>query len=289
MKFLPTMPKSMVYKQLRKKRIKRDKKALDAQDVLRAGDVLYLYVNDEFFTEEIPGAPKAVKPPTVVYEDENLLICDKPAGQPSHGGDESLLAAVQSYLYQKGEYNPGAEHSFAPALSNRLDRNTRGLVLAAKNAAALRALNEKIKNGDVNKTYVAVANGIFKKKKGRLESYLLAETGANKVRTVSKETPGAKHAVTDYEVLRESKTHSLVRLFLLTGRKHQIRVQLSAAGHPLLGDTKYGAPKDARFAYQALCACRLHFDFEDAEGPLHKIAGKTVKIEDEKLFTEIFK
>ncbi len=287
-KFLPNMPKSMLYKLLRKKRVKLGKKALGAQDILRAGDELYLYINDEFFTQNEVALPAATTPPNVVYEDENILICDKPAGQPSHGGDDSLLTSVQSYLFQKGEYNPEKEQSFRPALSNRLDRNTRGLVLAAKNATCLRALNDCIKNGEVIKTYLAVANGIFKKKAGRIEGYLLSDTNQNKVLNVKKGTPDAKLAITEYEVIKEKNGLSLLRVTLLTGRKHQIRVQLSSIGHPLLGDTKYGAPKDNRFNYQALCACQLHFDLKENDGPLSQIAGKTVTLKDVDLFDDLF-
>lgn len=287
-KFLPNMPKSMLYKLLRKKRIKLGKKTLSAQDVLAAGDELYLYINDEFFTQNEAELPATATPPNVVYEDENILICDKPAGQPSHGGDDSLLSSVQSYLFQKGEYNPKEEQSFRPALSNRLDRNTRGLVLAAKTAPALRALNDCIKNGEVVKTYLAVASGTFKKKNGRIEGYLLSDTKQNKVQNVKKGTPGAKLAITEYEVIKEKNGLSLLRVTLLTGRKHQIRVQLSSIGHPLLGDTKYGAPKDSRFNYQALCACELYFDLKEKTGPLAHIAGKTVTLKDVSMFDDLF-
>ena len=145
-KLLPHMPKSLLYKQLRKKRVKRNKKALQAQDVLACGDELCLYINDEFF-EEKKSVTTSGQGLCVVYEDEHILVADKPAGQASHGGDDSLLSQIQGYLYEKGEYHPEAENTFAPALSNRLDRNTRGLVLAAKHAEAQRLLNEKIKNG----------------------------------------------------------------------------------------------------------------------------------------------
>ncbi len=276
-KLLPDMPKSLLYKQLRKKRVKRNKKALGPQDVLSLGDELYLYINDEFF----PGK-KAVTASgdglCVVFEDQNILVADKPAGQPSHGGDASLLGQIQGYLYQKGEYNPRFENSFAPALSNRLDRNTRGLVLAAKNAGALAALNEKIKNGEVKKQYLCVVHGTMKQKSGQLKHWLLSSQTENRVFVVKKGEPGAKQAVLDYSVIKENKNLSLLCITLHTGRKHQIRVQLSAEGHPLLGDTKYGAPKDSRFRYQALCAYRLTFDFSSEEDVLKDLKGKSVEI-----------
>jgi len=273
---------------LRKKRVKLGKKALSAQDVLQAGDVLCLYINDEFFKPEEAKIPIMTNPPTVIYEDENILICDKPAGQPAHGEGDSLLSSVISYLYQKGEYDPAKEQSFRPALSNRLDRNTRGLVMATKNAEALRALNQAVKEGKIQKSYVAVTIGIWKKKKGRLEGYLLSDDSQNLVRIATKETPGAKLSITEYEVIQEKDNLSLLRITLLTGRKHQIRVQCSAAGHPLLGDTKYGAPKDARFSYQALCAYQLSFTMNDSTGPLAKVAGKTISLPEEDFFSSLF-
>lgn len=276
-KLLPDMPKSLLYKQLRKKRVKRDKKPLAAQDILACGDVLYLYINDEFFKEK--ALPKSNgKGLSVIYEDENLLIADKVAGQPSHGNDDSLLAQAQWYLYQKGEYNPHAENSFAPALSNRLDRNTRGLLLIAKNAPAQKMLNEKIKMREIKKEYLCLVNGLPRPSKGRLTNWLDCNFPENKVAVCTKDSPGAKEAVLEYEVIKDCGTHSLVHVTLHTGRKHQIRVQFAAKGHPLVGDTKYGAPKDSHYRYQALCAYRLTFAFQSDAGVLNYLAGKSFAI-----------
>lgn len=284
-KLLPGMPRSLLYKQLRNKRVKRNKKALSAQDVLSCGDELYLYINDEFFVEakEITATGRGLK---VVFEDENLLVCDKPAGQPSHGGDDSLLSQAQGYLFEQGSYNPLQENSFAPALSNRLDRNTRGLCLVAKTAAAQKVLNEKIKNHEVTKRYRCVVCGVMKKKTGRLCNFLISDERENRVRVAKDGEKGAKEAVLDYVVLKEKDGKSLVDVTLLTGRKHQIRVQFSHLGYPLLGDTKYGAKKDSRFHYQALCAYSLTFDFKDDGGVLRNIKGKTVSIS-ESVFDDV--
>jgi len=279
-KFLPAMPKNLLYKQLRNKRVKRDKKALAPQDVVRAGDVLSLYINDEFF-EEKPLPQGSRGPLSIVYEDENLLILDKPAGLCSHGGDDSLLGRVQNYLYTTGAYDPKAEHSFAPALSNRLDRNTRGLVLAAKNGPAQRELNKKIKAGEVTKEYLCLVTGGLPKEEDELCHYLASDPKENKVFVTAKDHKGAKEARLRYRVLRREATRSLVAVTLLTGRKHQIRVQFSAIGHPLVGDTKYGAPKDASFAYQALCAYRLSFDFSVPSPVLGALSGKSFSLDEE--------
>ncbi|MBR5236921.1 MAG: RluA family pseudouridine synthase [Clostridia bacterium] len=277
-KYLPNMPKSLLYKQLRKKRIKRNKKALAAQDILCAGDELYLYINDEFFEEK--EAPKGdFSGLSVIYEDENVLIANKPAGVSSHGGEDSILAQIQSYLYHTGAYNPKDEHSFTPALSNRLDKNTAGLILATKNAAAQRELNEKIKAGEVTKQYLCLAHGTFKEKEGQLENWLYISPDENRVFVASKEKEGAKEAKLIYRVLEQQKDRALLEVTLLSGRKHQIRVQLAHAGHPLVGDRKYGAPKDEKFAYQALCAYRITFNFTSETKVLTALAGKIFTIQ----------
>ncbi len=286
-KFLPDMPKSLLYKQLRKKRIKRNKKALTAQDVLWCGDELYLYIYDEFFKEKaVPAASGAGL--SMVYEDDNILIVDKPAGQSAHGGDTSLLAQIQGYLYEKGEYDPTREQSFSLALSNRLDRNTRGLVLAAKNARAQKILNEKIKEGQITKEYLCLVNGTPTPPKGRLSHWLFISPKENKVKVCKESAASAKQALLDYEVLETRGKESLLHITLLTGRKHQIRVQLSAVGHPLVGDTKYGAPKDSRFRYQALCAYRLTFNFTTDAGILAYLKGKSFAIKEEVVKKELF-
>ncbi len=277
-KLLPHMPKSLLYKALRKKRVKRDKKAMQAQDILKTGDVLNLYINDEFFTERVvPSAQgTAIR---VVYEDANVLVVFKPAGQTAHGDETSLLAAVQRYLYESGSYDPTRENSFKPALSNRLDRNTSGLVLIGKNAAAQRALNEAVANDTVTKTYHCLAEGHFKAAVGRLEHDLKSSERDNCVFVVPAGTPGAKHAVTDYRVLEESGGISRLEVTLLTGRKHQIRVQLAQVGHPVYGDTKYGAKPRAHCRYQALCACQLRFHDIEPEGLLSYLNGKSIEAE----------
>ncbi len=285
-KLLPTMPRSLLYKQLRNKRVKRNKKALSAQDVLATGDELYLYINDEFFQEKevVTTGGDGL---SVVYEDENILVADKPMGQASHGDGDSLLTQIQGYLYKKGEFNPEEENTFSPSLCNRIDRNTRGLVLAAKNAEALKTMNEKIKNGEVRKEYLCAIHGEMEQKSGRLEHFLLSSETENRVRVVKPGTKGAKNAALSYRVLKTGGGLSLLGVTLFTGRKHQIRVQFSAVGHPLLGDTKYGAPKDSRYRYQALCAYRLTFTFRNDDGPLAYLKDKTLSLKED-IFEDLF-
>lgn len=281
-KLLPTMPQSLVYKSLRKKRVKINGKRAGERDILSVGDVLELYINDEFFEAPTPEeAFMKIRTPSVniVYEDENILLVDKPQGMVVHSDDKetvnTLISHIQAYLYQKGEYDPQAEHSFAPALCNRIDRNTRGIVIAAKNAESLRILNEKIKTKEVRKFYLCLACGIVKKDSDTLTSYMKKDEKANLVTVYNKPTKDAKTAITKYRVEKRYKNHTLLHIELITGRTHQIRAQMAAIGHPLLGDGKYGTwGKNPLLKQQALCSYRVKFDFTEDAGCLEYLKEK---------------
>lgn len=285
-KFLPAMPQSLIYKSLRKKRIKRNGSRAHERDILSAGDVLELYINDEFFDAPKPEeAFLKIRTPSVrvVYEDENILLADKPQGLVVHSDDKeavnTLISHIQAYLYQKDEYDPKAEHSFAPALCNRIDRNTRGIVIAAKNAESLRILNEKIKTKEIRKFYLCLVCGIPKKSAETLTSYLAKDAAANRVAVYNRPAPGAKTAVTKYRVRKTYQNHALLEVELITGRTHQIRAQMGAIGHPLLGDGKYGVlGKHPLLTQQALASYRLRFDFTSDAGILNYLAGKEFSI-----------
>ncbi len=281
-KFLPAMPQSLVYKSLRKKRIKVNGKRGQEKTILKTGDHLELYINDEFFEQPSPEhAFLKIRTPSVriIYEDENILLADKPQGLVVHSDDKesinTLISHIQAYLYQKGEYDPQAEHSFAPALCNRIDRNTRGIVIAAKNAESLRILNEKIKAKEIRKFYLCLVCGIPTPGSATLTSYLLKDSDSNKVTVHSHPVPGAKTAVTKYQVLKTYQKHALLEVELITGRTHQIRAHMASIGHPLLGDGKYGVlGKDPLLKQQALCSYRLRFDFTKDAGILTYLNGK---------------
>ena len=257
LKFLESMPKSLLYKAFRKKRIKVNGKKADGTYILQENDVLELYINDEFFgekkTEEFNEKPEI----DVVYEDENILIADKPKGMLMHGTTKdrkTLILNLLSYLYIKGEYNPENEQSFSPAFANRIDKNTRGLVIAAKNAAALRELNEKIRNGEVKKFYLCTLSKEPAQKSGEIETYLKKNEAENKVYVCSKDEADAKYAKTRYNILEKTSDGVLCEVELLTGRTHQIRAHMAHIGCPILSDVKYGAKKDGKKGYQELCS-----------------------------------
>jgi 23S rRNA pseudouridine955/2504/2580 synthase len=285
-KAVPRLPAPLMHKYMRLKRVKLNGARCEAAQRLAPGDRLELYINDEFFEQQGPAgfldAPGDVK---IVYEDENILLADKPAGMLTHEdaneSRDTLINRILRYLYDKGEYVPENERSFAPALCNRLDRNTRGIVIAAKNAEALRLMNEKIKNREVTKLYLCLAYGSFAKKENTLKGWHVKDGATNTVRIHPEPVPGAKTALTKYKVLQEREGISLLEIELLTGRTHQIRAHLAAIGHPLVGDLKYGVNrmnKNTAMAYQALCSYKLVFDFKTGAGILGYLKGRAFEL-----------
>lgn len=287
-KAVPLLPESLLQKYIRLKRIKLNGKGAKRDTRLSEGDVLQLYINDEFFQKPREensylkvGTPRL----DVVYEDENILLADKKPGVLCHSAGawdyNTLIANIQAYAYQKGEWRPRDENAFAPALCNRIDRNTGGLVIAAKNAEALRILNEKIRDREIGKYYLCVVHGRPKPSEGRLEGYLFKDAVKNQVYVRAKPEPGARTAVTDYRVLTSRDGLSLVECRLGTGRTHQIRAQMAAAGWPLLGDGKYGSEKLNKAheeTGQALYSYKLRFDFPTDAGALDYLRGRSFSV-----------
>ena len=287
-KAVPLLPESLLQKYIRLKRIKLNGKGSKRDTRLNEGDVLSLYINDEFFEKPTErnsylkvGAPRL----DIVYEDENILLADKKPGVLCHSAGEwdynTLIANIQAYAYQKGEWRPREENAFAPALCNRIDRNTGGIVIAAKNAEALRIINEKIKEREIEKYYLCVVRGRPKPAEGELRGYIFKDAAKNRVYVRSKPEPGAKEAVTYYKTLASANGLSLVECRLGTGRTHQIRAQMAAAGTPLLGDGKYGDGRRNRAADesgQLLYSYRIDFDFKTDAGELNYLKGASFKV-----------
>lgn len=277
-----TMPKSLMYKYLRTKYIKVNGKKAAPELYLSEGDVLTFYIKDEFFEEKKSyDFLKAGRSLDIVFEDENILLLDKKVGviahQDSRYDTDTLNLRVLRYLYETGGYDPENEGSFTPALCNRIDRNTGGIVIAAKNAEALRVINEKIRNREIRKYYLCAVKGTPQKKHDVMTAYLYKNEDTNTVSVFDQPRDGAKEIVTEYTVLDSRGGLSLCEVLLHTGRTHQIRAHLAHIGHPLLGDEKYGDRKlNARFGLkrQALYSYRLGFCFSSPAGNLEYLNGR---------------
>lgn len=283
------MPPSLMYRYIRQKKIKVNRKRAEHGMMLSEGDEIQLFIRDELFDspERDDGALERIVPKLeIAYEDDNLLLLNKRPGVLVHedtaAGENTLILHVKAYLAQKGEYDPAAEQSFAPALCNRIDRNTGGIVIAAKNAAALREMNEKIRNDELRKLYYCVVHGRMPKSSDTLHGYLRKDAANNTVTVSDTPRAGYKEIITKYRVLREKDDLSLLEVELVTGRTHQIRAHLAHIGHPLLGDGKYGINRADRakgYKFQALYAHRLEFRFRDDGGCLGYLRGRSVSLD----------
>lgn len=282
------LPMSLMYKYIRTKKIKVNRARTQQNYMLVEGDEIQLFIREEFF--DIPSKDQdalfRIQPKLeIVYEDENIMLLNKRPGVLVHedvaATENTLVLHMKAYLAQKGEYDPNAEQSFAPALCNRIDRNTGGIVIAAKNAEALREMNQKIREDRLRKFYLCAVHGIPKQKQATLYGWLRKNSADNMVEISDKKCDGFKNIITKYKVLKETDGASLLEVELVTGRTHQIRAHLAHIGHPLMGDGKYGINRRERergYKYQALYAYRLKFDFADKSGVLGYLDGKNFEI-----------
>lgn len=286
---MPSIPESLLHRYTREKRIKLDGKKVPLNTRLVEGSTLELYIKDEFFEKDEKNSFKKLLPNlNIVYEDDNVLLVDKVPGLIVHSDEkndtDTLINRVLAYLYQNNKWNPDDENSFTPALCNRIDRNTGGIVICAKTAEALRCINDLIKNREIEKKYLALVHGIPSNKSGKISNWLLKNPDTNIVTVYHSPHRGALEAHSLYKVLKSCSVRdmSLVEVELLTGRTHQIRAQFADMGHPLVGDGKYGINRDDKkigFKFQALYSYKLTFMPEDKHSPLAYLKGRefTVK------------
>lgn len=285
----PNMPVSAMYKAFRKRDIKVNGTRIKDDYIVAPGDVVEVYIVDNVLDGVRQEDGHVLnKGFSVVYEDKNILIANKEQGIPVHPDKDpseiTLIDSVKTYLAEKGEYNPRGPDSSAPSLCHRLDRNTGGLVIIAKNDESLKILLEKIKQGEVRKFYQCLVKGRMEKGSTVLKAYLLKDEKKSRVFIHDEKKKDALEIITAYRVLSYDAEHDISRLEveLLTGRTHQIRAHLAHVGHPIIGDGKYGTnavnrPLGAK--QQALWAYKIVFDFKGKSGLLDYLKGKHFEVE----------
>lgn len=246
-KYLGNASLSYIYKAIRKD-VKVNGRRAKEDTMLELGDVITLYISDEELSAltRTRRSTRVKRQFKVAYEDDNIIVVEKPFGLLTHGDrtekKNHLANQVVDYLIEKGDYNPRLERTFTPASVNRLDRNTTGLVLFGKTNEALQTLNRMIREKDkVNKYYMTIVKGRVKGEL-HLRDRMVKDERTNKVRVLSMDEEG-RDMETIVRPIETGRDFTLVEVELITGRTHQIRAHLAKAGHPVIGDVKYGDRK----------------------------------------------
>ncbi len=282
LKQFPQLTPGRLHKYLRENKIKVNGKKQPLSTRLACGSEVCVYLPDAML--EVPEGPlflRAENRLTLVYEDDEVLCADKPAGLPvmDEAGKtaDTLINRALLYLYKKGEYVP--ERDFEPKLCHRLDTGTSGAVLIAKTRRAETFLLQLVKDRRIEKRYLCVTFGRPQPPQAVLEDYLVKDAKAGRVRVTHTPSPTAKNIITKYQTLAVSGRLALLDVELVTGRTHQIRAHMASIGCPILGDSKYGnnaANRELKLKYQALCAYSLHFPEIRENEPCAKLSGKTI-------------
>lgn len=284
----PDMPVSAMYKAFRKKDIKVNGSRVKEDHIVLPGDKLEIYITDNILDGVPPDTENNLMSGfSIVYEDKNILIVNKAQGVPVHPDKDqalnTLIDQVRTYLQTKGEFNPDSRFSFPPSLCHRLDRNTGGLIIIAKNEESLKIILDKMKNREIKKYYQCLVKGRMENKSAELRAYLFKDERKSRVFISDKPAKDHLEIVTRYNVLSWQDETSLLEVELITGRTHQIRAHLAHIGHPVVGDGKYGPNSFNRSMgakFQALWAYKLVFNFKDG-GILNYLKGRKFEVKPE--------
>lgn len=289
-KYLKEATGSFIYKMLRKKNIVLNDKKASGNEKLKEGDSVKLYFSDETL-KKFEGQPTALakikktsgKKLPVIYEDEHILLINKPVGvlsQKAEKNDISIVEYLTDYLMVSGQITEETLKTFRPAVCNRLDRNTSGLIVAGKSLPGLQKMAEIFKDRSVKKYYLCIVKGKLTKQ-AHINGYLTKDEKTNRVTVkTAGGLQGDQRIETEYEPIAWNKEVTLLKVHLITGKTHQIRAHLSAIGHPLLGDYKYGNrqtnelyKKEHHLSAQLLHAYQIIFP--KMQEPLQQLTGKS--------------
>ncbi len=288
-KYLNLAGKGFLYRMLRKKNITLNGRKCGGSEKVAAGDQIRLFLSEETIEKFSQVKLQRVKPVhlDIIYEDEHILLINKPAGmlsQKAKDTDESLVEYLTSYLLNTGALTAEALRTFRPSVCSRLDRNTSGLVAAGKSLPGLQAMAQAFRERLVHKYYYCVTKGQMEGKQ-TIHGFLRKEEQTNRVQVSQTELPGSSAIATEYEPVSSAGGYTLLRVALLTGRTHQIRAHLASAGHPLVGDKKYGdkaVNEEAGRLYgiqrQMLHSYELKFPEASLPDPLGYLAGRSFQV-----------
>lgn len=287
------IPKTLIYKFIRKKKVKVNSKKVNENYRLKENDTINLYLNDEILESKVCkddflSAPSDID---VIYEDKNILLINKKIGLVCQPDNKNIVDCVinraKKYLLIKGEYKFDDENIFAPSLVNRIDRNTEGIVIISKNLESLKFLNEKIKNREIKKYYKCLVHGKMPKDKDIITAFLYKNCKENKAYIYDKYIKNSKIIKTKYEVIRYKSNLSYLKIDLLTGRFHQIRAHLAHIGHPIVGDGKYGQKEN--YKKQLLVSYKIKFNFKKGNPLIDYLNNKSFTINRSEVIHQIEK
>lgn len=286
-RYLSEAPMSFIYRMIRRKNIELNRKKTNPEEIIEVGDRIQLFLADDTIAKFRGGIiiEESNIEIDVIYEDENIILINKPVGVLSHSSeddDENIVDGMIAYLIANGDYNPEEEHNFIPGICNRLDRNTSGIIIGGKTYSALRELNQAMRDGNIGRFYKTIVSGRLEEEI-TLKDYLIKDGDENKVEILEEDREGAREVITRVIPLDYKEGYSLLEIDLITGRTHQIRAHLESIGHPIIGDRKYGDRKVNilfnKYGLKDQYLQAYKIEFNNLSGQLSYLNGKSFQAE----------